>query len=851
MALRTLTVSLQAFGLTPVAGARVHIELVRAGKEAGVLVIPDVHEDRLTDAAGITQFTLWPTDAHARYEAKIYTKNVPRVVKGFFEMPDANANLSDIIVFDDEVVGEVAIIELRRKLTMRGDFNVTTGNGLPTFPVDNDAWRLTNVPTVNPPVVDGRTVENGQTIYYKAGVWHSLGGADFDIEDWATTAATPALPTTAAKNSVFKVTTITGGTSFVLDGKTFVVGDIAVVLALPSTLFRIPASARSATEITTEITEAINAHLAAADPHPQYTTAAEAAAAAPVQSVAGRTGAVVLTKSDVGLANVDNTSDANKPVSTAQADADTATLNNAKAHADGLVVGLLDDRGNYDASGNVFPEATGSGAVLAVPVANAPTTATTGGSLAAATYYYVVTATKSNGETTKSNEVSITTTGTTSTVTVSWGAITGATGYRVYRGTAAGGENVYYSVSGGSTTSFTDTGAANTAGSPPTVNTTGAVLKGDLWRVSVAGTLGGTAVAVNDWFRALSDAPGQTAANWSINAAAGTPWASQVDSTVGGTVVLAAGTTFLDFTATSVSATKTIDCSAIKDGSSVRVRAENAITALTLSGSGLTWDGALSGLYGGEMGVIYRQGSKLYSFGEGGIQAIRRYIIFGPNSSNDPMLRISPLNSAIMLSAGDQINARDLTAVSTYTDTSNYRVIHFGGNSIGAVNRGSASEVGVFLYSSPPGANNHGVTVHSTGMYPTDASGNTSTTYTIGTSSRRWPNAYALRVNLSEGMDIPSFVEVAPAEGATVTPAVGHTVIIAPTAALTAATVNLSNTQVDGREVEILFGPNQINTITWAGNGSPTFVGMPTTGTPTSPVKVRYRASNNTFYKVP
>ena len=43
-----------------------------------------------------------------------------------------------------------------------------------------------------------------------------------------------------------------------------------------------------------------------------------------VTSVAGRTGAVVLTKADVGLANVDNTSDANKPVSTAQAAADAA-----------------------------------------------------------------------------------------------------------------------------------------------------------------------------------------------------------------------------------------------------------------------------------------------------------------------------------------------------------------------------------------------------------------------------------------------------------------------------------------------------------------------------------------------
>ena len=64
---------------------------------------------------------------------------------------------------------------------------------------------------------------------------------------------------------------------------------------------------------------AVAAHAAAADPHPNYTTAAEAAAAAPVQSVAGRTGAVTLAKGDVGLGNVDNTADSAKPVSTAQA----------------------------------------------------------------------------------------------------------------------------------------------------------------------------------------------------------------------------------------------------------------------------------------------------------------------------------------------------------------------------------------------------------------------------------------------------------------------------------------------------------------------------------------------------
>ena len=80
---------------------------------------------------------------------------------------------------------------------------------------------------------------------------------------------------------------------------------------------------------------------------------------------------------------------------------------NAKSYADGLVIGLIDDRGNYDASGNTFPTTGGSGPA-------------------------------------------------------------------------------------------------------------GAILKGDLWTVSVAGTLGGHAVTSGDLVRALTDAPGQTDANSAI-----------------------------------------------------------------------------------------------------------------------------------------------------------------------------------------------------------------------------------------------------------------------------------------------------------------------------------------------
>lgn len=102
------------------------------------------------------------------------------------------------------------------------------------------------------------------------------------------------------------------------------------------------------------------------------------------------------------------------------------------------------------------------------PVQAAPSTATTGGTLTAGTYYYVITALNSGGETTQSNEVSQVTTGATSTITLSWASVAGATGYNIYRGTAAGLENAQFTV--GAVTTYTDTGTAGTAASPPATN---------------------------------------------------------------------------------------------------------------------------------------------------------------------------------------------------------------------------------------------------------------------------------------------------------------------------------------------------------------------------------------------
>lgn len=117
--------------------------------------------------------------------------------------------------------------------------------------------------------------------------------------------------------------------------------------------------------------------------------------------------------------------------------------------------------------------------IVAAPVQSATATATTGGTLAAGTYRYVVTAVNGVGETVASNEQSQVTTGSTSTVTVTWSApaqLNGVTGYRVYRTAVGGGSGseLFLAAVSSPTVSYIDTGAvALTAGSvPPASNTT-------------------------------------------------------------------------------------------------------------------------------------------------------------------------------------------------------------------------------------------------------------------------------------------------------------------------------------------------------------------------------------------
>jgi hypothetical protein len=111
--------------------------------------------------------------------------------------------------------------------------------------------------------------------------------------------------------------------------------------------------------------------------------------------------------------------------------------------------------------------------VLSPPTGLAAAAVVGGGAFAAGTYFWEVTALTAIGETTVSNEASAVI-ALNGSANLTWNAPNGpVTGYRVYRGTASGAENVLVTTIVGNTTNFTDTNVG-AAGNPPVAN--GAVL---------------------------------------------------------------------------------------------------------------------------------------------------------------------------------------------------------------------------------------------------------------------------------------------------------------------------------------------------------------------------------------
>lgn len=99
-------------------------------------------------------------------------------------------------------------------------------------------------------------------------------------------------------------------------------------------------------------------------------------------------------------------------------------------------------------------------------------TPTAGGALTAGTYKYYVTATNAAGESTVSNEVTVTTAAGNLTAHLTWPAVSGATGYKVYRTAAAGASNSeLLRATLGNVLLYDDVAVGSPSGAFPTVNT--------------------------------------------------------------------------------------------------------------------------------------------------------------------------------------------------------------------------------------------------------------------------------------------------------------------------------------------------------------------------------------------
>lgn len=107
--------------------------------------------------------------------------------------------------------------------------------------------------------------------------------------------------------------------------------------------------------------------------------------------------------------------------------------------------------------------------LLATPVNGTFTPGT--GTLATGTYYYRVSAINNSGETLASIETSLAITGPAG-VNITWGAVTGASGYKIY-GRTTGTEQLLAIV--GPVTTFLDNGSLTPSGALPGSNTTGPV----------------------------------------------------------------------------------------------------------------------------------------------------------------------------------------------------------------------------------------------------------------------------------------------------------------------------------------------------------------------------------------
>lgn len=105
-----------------------------------------------------------------------------------------------------------------------------------------------------------------------------------------------------------------------------------------------------------------------------------------------------------------------------------------------------------------LPPVANSSQLASAPAVTGIVPSASGGSLTTGAYFYQVTAVDPFGETLPGSEGSVTIKGSTGRAVITWGAISNATGYRIYRGTLSDEENVLIGTSAAGVTSFIDSG---------------------------------------------------------------------------------------------------------------------------------------------------------------------------------------------------------------------------------------------------------------------------------------------------------------------------------------------------------------------------------------------------------
>jgi hypothetical protein len=178
-------------------------------------------------------------------------------------------------------------------------------------------------PATNTPALPGASTVKGH--YYITSFAGTYGGLSFDVGDWVISdgAQWDKVDNTDA------VTMVAGRNGNI----TLTKGDVGLSNVDNTSDANKPVSTAQQTALNAKL----DATAQAADVNPAGTSIAAALSGkvATALTVAGHalTADVVVSKGDVGLSNVDNTSDTNKPVSTAQATADSAVASAAAAAA--------------------------------------------------------------------------------------------------------------------------------------------------------------------------------------------------------------------------------------------------------------------------------------------------------------------------------------------------------------------------------------------------------------------------------------------------------------------------------------------------------------------------------------